>query len=1052
MTIIDCGALQQVFERENVRAAVFTPAFLKQVLRENPTTLGTLDLLCMGGDRLDPSDYFQAHKFAAEGGKIVNGYGPTENTVMSTLFCYEGQEKVLSSGTTPISRPLNNSGALVLDAKQRAGTIGRDRRAGGDGTGDYARWRPLDDQLEFMGRFDVQVKIRGHRVELGEIEHVIRGHEAVNDVAVLALRDEGEGDETRLVAFVTLHDEVTDLDGANSLQGEEADELNEAKEGERGTKKHVDDWAQLFDDDKYLDTEDVQSDSIGRDFISRTSMYDGSKIDKGEMNEWPDETVLAIRNGGPRGRVLEVGTGSQTKSRVLFQFHTDHSQRPIRQKPLTSRPLLQQTRRNIQQSLEAELRANLPTYMIPQSITVLDRMPMNASGKVDRAALSKNVIPNRTRPSAAVSSLRRPSTEAEQVMQRIWGRVLGLEPDTIGIDDNFFPIGGHSISAMKVQIPRGPDPATASYPQRRTKRRHDEEDEVALVSVETKSVLLKELDSLNAHIASAEVEDILPVTSMQQHYVTEGILSGQYAHYFYLDLGTNLDIPRVKQSFRSTMARIPILRASFMCLLDQYWQVIPRHLPLELREFEEMDVEHSLDEASDAFCLSNWDNISPVGPPTLFTLLHHKVQGTRLIIRLSHAQYDGVSIPVIFKSTNEAYMAVAEPDPIPSFSKFLAHAARVRAQSIAYWSNLLQGSSLTNFLPRLETADDREIIASPKPVSAEADIALPAQLPKGVTTASVVSAAWAMLLSHITGKQDSVYGHLVNGRNSDIPRIDEIVGPCINIIPVRATVSASGTPSELAESLQAQFFSMGDADCLSYNDIFRECTDWPMDSDFASVIHHANVDEHPVFSFDGTRPRINFFNNPHVTVTRLTLMSYPSKDGDHLQVKLLGLSDMLSDSNARLLVKGLCNIIRAFGERVDSPISSLRLSTGSIHVYKNNTFEETRKLYHAEPVHHLQFSRTDFFDILDEDQVTVHQRHPTHTTIFPELNLMGVAYWRRPISFWDVEHNSWLSRFHKGGPDVYPGSLLVALTISPNPEVELAAASYHDGDLVAFNS
>lgn len=99
-----------------------------------------------------------------------------------------------------------------------------------------------------------------------------------------------------------------------------------------------------------------------------------------------------------------------------------------------------------------------------------------------------------------------------------------------------------------------------------------------------------------------------------------------------------------------------------------------------------------------------------------------------------------------------------------------------------------------------------------------------------------------------------------------------------------------------------------------------------------------------------------------------------------------------------------------------------------------------------------QLQATVFFDMSDqEDESIAHQRPPTHISISPELNVLGVAYRQRPISFWDLEDNSWLSHFHKGDPGQYPGPLLVGLTINPNPELELAAASYQDGDLVIFN-
>ncbi|KAJ4245898.1 Nonribosomal peptide synthetase 30 [Fusarium falciforme] len=1283
ITILDAVALQGVFERENVRAVLFTPALLKQILRVNPTTLGTLDLLCVGGDRLDPADCVKAYKHIAQGAKVLNLYGPTENSVVSTVFCYEGQDEGFATGTAPIGEPISNSGALVMDSQQRLVPLGvmgeivvtgdgvargytdpsRDvdrfiRLDEGKGerayrTGDYARWRPMDGKIEFMGRMDVQVKIRGHRVELGEIEHAIRGHEAVNDVVVLAHRDEKNGGEPRLVGFVTLHDEVPP-----SKEDGEVKEVEHKDEEEGETKQHVDEWKEFFDGDKYLAMENVDPAKIGRDFISWTSMYDGTDIDQVEMNEWLDDTIATIRNGDSLGHVLEVGTGSgmiffnildglksyvgldpssraveyvtkaaksipslantnvrihqgtaadvkklprplrpdmvvinsvaqyfpsqeylqelvedlldietvetiyfgdmrswalyqqfvvskalhqrqgkitrddlrrslrdmedgemeflvdpgfftglqdrlphlvehveivpkrmkatnelscyryaavihtkkarqvgqpQTihtieepkwidfkergldssslrqllhdasssrdpvvavtsipynkvyleslavqslsnnenddsdddgikwleplrreakdcpslsplelaqlaeaagyrvevswarqfsqhggldavfhrrdqhdKRRVLFRFPTDHQGR-LPHNPLTSKPLLQQTKQNFHQELEARLRANLPTYMIPQAITILERMPLNASGKVDRAALSLSIT-SKTKARAAGAALRKPTTEMEVTMRKIWAQVLDLDPETIGLDDNFFDIGGHSILAMravsearKVDIELTVADIFRSRCLEDLARRQEEladgpkteeeEEEVELVDANNKSALLKELDSLKANLHSTEVEEILPLTSMQEHYVTTGVASGEYAHYFYLDLGTNPDVARIEKACRLTLEKIPILRASFMQLLGQHWQVIPHDVPSHLQTVNVIHVNGDLDRTADDFCLRNWDSISAAEPPALFTLLKHRTQGTRLVIRLSHAQYDGVCFPPIVRALIEGY-TTGDVTPPPSFTKFLSGAARQRPQSLEYWSHLLRGSSLTTILPRLKLSNSSRALTPPRPIAAELDVALPKRLPSSVTPAIVASAAWSILLSQISGKQDVVFGHVVAGRNSSISRIDEIVGPCLNLVPIRATLSKSLTAIELLQSLQTQFFSMGSADSVGFKDIMHESTNWPANSDFESVLHHANVDEHPEFDFDGTKTKLHFFTNPCLNVSRLALASYPTKGGECLQFRLTGSTDKLSDVQAKILLDALCKIIRGFGENANVPVLS----------------------------------------------------------------------------------------------------------------------------------
>jgi amino acid adenylation domain-containing protein len=152
-------------------------------------------------------------------GVLVNHYGPTECTVVATTATIEPGG---ASGTAPpIGRPIANTEVFVLDRHLHPVPVGVAGLAHGylnrpdltaekfvphpfqpDArlyqTGDRARWRP-DGQLEFLGRLDDQVKILGHRVELGEIEAALAGHPAVRQGAVVAQETAHGG--RRLVAF-----------------------------------------------------------------------------------------------------------------------------------------------------------------------------------------------------------------------------------------------------------------------------------------------------------------------------------------------------------------------------------------------------------------------------------------------------------------------------------------------------------------------------------------------------------------------------------------------------------------------------------------------------------------------------------------------------------------------------------------------------------------------------------------------------------------------------------------------------------------------------------
>lgn len=88
---------------------------------------------------------------------------------------------------------------------------------------------------------------------------------------------------------------------------------------------------------------------------------------------------------------------------------------------------------------------------------------------------------------------------------------------------------------------------------------------------------------------------------------------------------------------------------------------------------------------------------------------------------------------------------------------------------------------------------------------------------------------------------------------------------------------------------------------------------------------------------------------------------------------------------------------------------------------------------------------------VDEGACDTYQRPPTHAQICGELSLLAVGYRQRPINLWDLEDRVFIGQFHKSAPDVYPGPLLAAMVFNPNPDMNLVAASYAEGDLVTFD-
>ncbi|MBD2541807.1 amino acid adenylation domain-containing protein, partial [Coleofasciculus sp. FACHB-SPT36] len=317
-----------------------TISFLPTPLAEKALLLDwsqdiALRVLLTGGDKL------HQYPLAEYPFQVVNNYGPTENTVVTTSGIvavkkpgnppnspYKGGQEAIadvavSSGNAiapTIGRPIANTQVYVLDRYLQPVPIGvaGELHIGGDGlargylnrpdltvekfisnpfsnqaearlykTGDLVRYQP-DGNIEFLGRLDEQVKIRGFRIELGEIEAVLSQHPAVLQNVVIT-REDLSG-EKRLVAYVALNSEYSEQKQMEmQLQDEQ-----------------VSQWQMLYN-------ENYNQPAAGSDptfnIVGWNSSYTNQPIPAEQMREWVDNQVAQILDLQP-SRVLEIGCGT----------------------------------------------------------------------------------------------------------------------------------------------------------------------------------------------------------------------------------------------------------------------------------------------------------------------------------------------------------------------------------------------------------------------------------------------------------------------------------------------------------------------------------------------------------------------------------------------------------------------------------------------------------------------------------------------------------------------------------------------------------------------
>lgn len=396
-----------------------------------------LRVLYTGGDKLHPPP-LKTMPF-----RLDNHYGPSEATILSSYFTVE-----LNGKAPPIGKPIDNAQLYVLDPVTRQPApigVPGELYIGGDGlargylyreditrerffpapdhlpcagrrlykTGDLVRWLPSGD-IEFMGRIDFQVKIRGFRIELGEIEAALGAHPSIRECAVV-VKEPRPGDK-RLVAYYVMRGKV-------AAAG--AEKPGDAVGAKRGGSK-----------------------------VSATTSPNASSpiaIATSPPASAPQAPTLARLRSETEGEHLtpEMAASMSLREHRLhgsFQQESDGGIVAASAPPARAAP----ARETSVDELKAFLKDQLPEYMVPAAWILMDALPMTANGKIDRNALPEVTQAQWSGGGAAGAGteVQPPRTRTETLLVSIFADALSLEK--VGIHDNFFDVGGHSLAATKL--------------------------------------------------------------------------------------------------------------------------------------------------------------------------------------------------------------------------------------------------------------------------------------------------------------------------------------------------------------------------------------------------------------------------------------------------------------------------------------------------------------------------------------------------------------------------------------------------------------------------
>ncbi|RWA07195.1 hypothetical protein EKO27_g7918 [Xylaria grammica] len=842
ITSLDSKTLDAMFEREQVQAALLTPALLKQCLADSPATLGRLEVLVNGGDRLDGQDAIVAQALVQTG--LFNAYGPTENGVISTIYRVVENDSFVNG--VPIGRAISNSAAYIMDPRQQLVPVGAmgELVVTGDGlargytdptfdvdrfiqvtidgqlvrayrTGDRARYRPGDGQVEFFGRMDQQVKIRGHRVEPAEVERAILEHDSIRDAVVVIRKQEGQGPE--MIGFVV-------------IQGNPSTGQDEAG-------------------------------SHSRQFVSR---------------------------------------------------------------------------------IRENLQASLPSYMIPARIVVIDHMPVNANGKVDRKELTRRaqVMPKHEAASAPTPIV--PLDDIETMVCEEFADVLGV---AVGITDNFFELGGHSLMATKLAARVGrrldarvsvkdifdhPVPGQLASELKLSRLGGDDVTNgiqtadgasFQLLSAEDpQSFIEREIYPKLEH-SHGTILDIYPATRLQKRYLDNPTTGNPWPLMpFNIDFPPESDFARLTRACQSLIEYFDIFRTVFVDAAGELYQVILKHLdvPIEIIQTEE-----DIDAATRTFLDRASQRPVTQGQPLLrISILRKRGSHLRVILRMSHVFYDGMSLEPILQALHALYNGDNMPTP-PRFLEYMQHWANSREDGYEFWRSILHDSTMTTMENISASVGQQTTPIGTHLVSKAINVPLQAG---SITQATVFTTACALMLSRELGSNDILFGRLTSGRQGLPITCQDLVGPCANQIPTRVRMDGGVNLGKLLAEVQDQYVNSIPFETLGFDEIRDNCTSWGEEiTNYSCCVAYQSFDANPESQMQGHRVQMGVLPQDDNVVAQgsvhdLVIIGDVDPKGSSLNIIIFA-SRLVWDEERKVqnMLEELCEKIRTLNSALRDP-------------------------------------------------------------------------------------------------------------------------------------
>ncbi|CCQ14127.1 putative non-ribosomal peptide synthetase [Rhodococcus sp. AW25M09] len=453
------------------------------------------------------------------------------------------------------------------------------------------------------------------------------------------------------------------------------------------------------------------------------------------------------------------------------------------------------------ESIRHHARRFLPTHMVPQTITILDALPRNGSGKIDRAALPT--------PSLSTQVFAEPATDTERIVAEAFTVVLDVDP--VGAEDDFFALGGTSLSATRV-IAHINDAAGTALPVR------------ALFESTTVRSLAVAVDAAERsalpRLVAGTRPSVIPLSFAQMRMWLLNRFDPASAAYniaFAVHLRGDVDGNALQLAVDDVLTRHESLRTYFPVVGDGPAQVIVDDVPLDLQP---VDVDSSEVLARVAAVIGRGFDVT-AAVPVRGALLRTGPSAHVLVLVVHHISADGLSMTPLARDVALAYGARAHGtapqwSPLPvQYADFAVwqravlgsdeDPSSVLAQQVRYWTRTLADLPAVLDLP---TDRPRPAVASKRgravtfSLSEQTTVQVRSLARRtGSSVFMVLHAAYSALLARLTGSTDIPVGTPVSGRGSGA--LDDVVGMFVNTLVLRLDVDPSRSFADLVAHTRA---------------------------------------------------------------------------------------------------------------------------------------------------------------------------------------------------------------------------------------------------------